>query len=68
LNGAVQVGDVLTVKEPDYMYGTGVLILRVTRVGRVQQLKGGPWLDLAAWRIRHHRVAGICRRVSAGIS
>jgi len=48
----IKPGDVLRVGEPDYLYGTGPLILRVTRVGRVQQLQGGLWLDLEGLTLR----------------
>ncbi|MFC7548003.1 hypothetical protein [Plantactinospora sp. GCM10030261] len=43
----VAVGQVVHIPEPDYRYGTGELILRVTAVGQVEQLADGPWLDLS---------------------
>jgi hypothetical protein len=48
----VKPGDVVKLNEPDYMYGQGVLHLRVTEVGRVQQLPDGPWLDLVGVELR----------------
>lgn len=48
----IKPGDVLKVNEPDYMYGRGVLTLRVTKVGAVQRLQDGPWLDLEGLDLR----------------
>jgi hypothetical protein len=45
-------GDVIRVEEPDYMYGVGPLILRVTAVGNVAQLTDGPWIDLLGIPLR----------------
>jgi len=42
----VQVGDVVQVADQDYCYGTGILILRVTEVGPIQQQRDGPWISL----------------------
>lgn len=42
----LKVGDVLHINEPDYLYGTGVLRLRVTKVGAVQQLGGNAWISV----------------------
>jgi hypothetical protein len=42
----LNVGDVLHINEPDYLYGTGPLLLRVTKVGAVQQLGGNAWIEL----------------------
>lgn len=42
----VTIGDVVCVKEGDYMYGTGPLVLRVTAVGVPQYLDGERWLHL----------------------
>ena len=46
------VGAVLRVGEPDYMYGQGLLILRVTRVGELRQLNDGQWLELEGYELR----------------
>jgi len=46
------VGDVLQLNEPDYLYGTGVLRLRVTKVGTVQRLGGNDWVDLEGLTLR----------------
>jgi hypothetical protein len=48
----VKPGDVLRLNEPDYMYGRGFLILHVAKVGHVQQLPDGPWLDLEGLQLR----------------
>jgi hypothetical protein len=48
----IQAGDVVKLNEPDYMYGRGPLILRVTKVGRVQPLRDGEWLDLEGVELR----------------
>src|SRR2546430_2698262 len=45
-------GDVLHLNEPDYLYGTGVLRLRVTKVGTVQRLGGNDWLDVEGLTFR----------------
>lgn len=42
----LKVGDVLHINEPDYLYGTGLLRLQVTKVGAVQQLAGNAWVDV----------------------
>jgi hypothetical protein len=48
----VNVGDLLRLNDPDYMYGSGLLVLRVTKVGRVQSLRDGLWLDLEGVELR----------------
>jgi hypothetical protein len=48
----VRPGDVLRLNEADYMYGRGFLILRVTKVGRLQRLPDGVWLDLEGLQLR----------------
>jgi hypothetical protein len=45
-------GDVIHVEETDYMYGVGPLILRVTAVGRAEQLTDGPWVNLMGIPLR----------------
>ena len=52
MNGPLKPGDVLRVNEPDYRYGTGVLWLRVSKVGRAQRLPDGDWLDLEGFTLR----------------
>jgi hypothetical protein len=49
---ALKVGDVIEVNEPDYKYGTGKLILRVTRLGRRMRESDGEWLDLEGMPLR----------------
>jgi hypothetical protein len=44
-------GDVLKIQEADYRYGQGELILRVTEVGRSQQLTDGEWLTISGIQI-----------------
>ena len=41
-------GDVIRIEEPDYLYGVGPLILRVTMVGLVE----GMWLNLQGIALR----------------
>src|SRR2546430_15052881 len=48
----VAVGDVLHIYEPDYLYGIGILRLRVTKVGTVQRLGGNDWVDLEGMTLR----------------
>jgi hypothetical protein len=52
MNAPVKPGDLVRVNEPDYMYGCGVLVLRVTRVGVIQMLRDGAWLDLEGCTLR----------------
>jgi hypothetical protein len=52
MTGAVRVGDVIEVAEPDYRYGTGRLVLRVTVVGQVLVLPDGEWLELEGLALR----------------
>jgi hypothetical protein len=52
MNGPVKVGDVIQVAEADYKYGTGVLRLRVSKVGRAERLPDGDWLDLEGFTVR----------------
>lgn len=40
----LDVGDVIHINEPDYLYGTGLLRLRVTKIGAVQRLAGHAWV------------------------
>jgi hypothetical protein len=51
----VNPGDVIRVSEPDYMYGVGPLILRVTEVGSVHRHNDGAWLDLMGFELRADR-------------
>ena len=47
-----QLGIQLHLNEPDYLYGTGTLWLRVTKVGTVQRLGGNDWLDVEGLTLR----------------
>jgi hypothetical protein len=42
----LQPGDSIRVEEPDYMYGMGPLLLRVTRIGGVERMSDGDWLHI----------------------
>ena len=46
MTASIKPGDVLHLNEPGYLYGTGMLRLRVTKVGVVQRLGGNDWLDV----------------------
>jgi hypothetical protein len=48
----IAVGDVLHVQEPDYKYGQRALTLRVTAVGRTEQLDDGTWVHLDGTELR----------------
>jgi hypothetical protein len=52
----LRVGDAIDVHEKDYMYGTGRLILRITKLGKRQRMTDGEWLDLEGLVLR--RTAG----------
>src|SRR5262245_39166575 len=49
---SVSVGDILHLNEPDYLYGTGILRLCITKIGVVQRLGGNDWLDLEGVTLR----------------
>ena len=46
MRSSVKPGDVIRVNETDYLYGIGVLHLRVTKVGTIQRLANNDWVDL----------------------
>jgi hypothetical protein len=48
----VKPGDVLRLHENDYLYGLGMLHLRVTKVGAVQRLVNQDWIDLEGLTLR----------------
>jgi hypothetical protein len=48
----LKVTDVIDVGERDYMYGTGRLILRITKTGGRQRLPDGEWLDPEGLELR----------------
>jgi hypothetical protein len=62
MSGLVQVGDVITVEEPDYRYGLGQLTLRVTAI--VSHPEPG-WIQLKGIQIypsgaeSHERYASV---------
>ena len=50
---ALKIGDVIEVEDrDDYKYGTGRLILRVTRIGQRLRASDGEWLDLEGLELR----------------
>jgi hypothetical protein len=49
---APKLGDVIEVGEPNYRYGTGKLILRVTQIGRHVRAADDEWLDLDGLELR----------------
>ena len=52
MTAPIKPGDVLQVNEPDYKYGTGILRLRVSKVGSAQRLPDGEWVDLEGFTLR----------------
>jgi hypothetical protein len=63
----LKAGDILHLNELDYLYGTGSLHLRVTKVGAVHQLGGDTWVNVEGltlaldgkplgWQTRHAMV------------
>jgi hypothetical protein len=70
MTGPIKPGDVLQVNEPDYKYGTGVLRLRVSKVGSAQRLPDGDWVDLEGFTLRANgsQLATEPRHVSVRIS
>jgi hypothetical protein len=42
----VKVGDTIQVAEPDYLYGVGMLKLRITQIFGVSQHTDGAWLNV----------------------
>lgn len=60
----VRVGDVIEVDEADYMYGVGVLRLRVTEL---QGVYGRAWLGVRGIQILHTGALGPERQVTVRI-
>jgi hypothetical protein len=52
MTARLKVGDVIDVAEADYMYGTGRLIMQVTKIGQVVQINGADWVDLEGHDLR----------------
>ena len=48
----LSAGDVISIGEDHYMYGTGNLRLRVTEIGHVQCFDGDDWLNLRGLQLR----------------
>jgi hypothetical protein len=65
----VKAGDVVTIDEANYLYGTGTLVLRVTEVGVLRALPDGLWLSVRGveirWDGRDGAERGVLVRVSA---
>src|SRR4051794_9935258 len=51
MNPPVKPGDVLRIPEADYLYGVGVLVLRVSGVGAVERLPDGEWLAVKGMEV-----------------
>jgi hypothetical protein len=49
---ALKTGDVLDLSDEDYKYGTGRLILRVTRISGRTTAADGEWVDLEGSELR----------------
>jgi len=47
-----EVGDVIAMDDRDYKYGTGRLILRVTRIGYRTYAADGEWLEVDGLELR----------------
>ena len=47
----ISVGNVIRVEEPDYRYGRGPLLLRITAIGVPRREPDGPWLELRGQEI-----------------
>ncbi len=47
----LKVGDIVRAEEPDYRYGTGPLLLRVTAVGVLQPESDGAWQEIRGQQI-----------------
>jgi hypothetical protein len=45
-------GDVLALKDEDYLFGQGDLVLRVEVIHEVRQFKDGPWVFLRGLELR----------------
>ncbi len=50
----LKVGDILRAEEPDYRYGTGPLLLRVTAVGVLQHESDGVWQEIRGQQIHQN--------------
>jgi hypothetical protein len=50
----LKVGDIVRAEEPDYRYGTGPLLLRVTAVGALQRESDGVWQEVRGQQIQHN--------------
>jgi len=48
----LKIGDVIDIDDRDYKYGTGRLILRVTKIGNRQTTADGEWVDLDGLELR----------------
>jgi hypothetical protein len=48
----VRPGDVLLLKDDDYLFGQGDLVVRVVTIHDVRWLKRAPWLFLRAMELR----------------
>jgi hypothetical protein len=49
---ALKIGDVIDVDDRNYMFGTGRLILRVSRIGDRTHTADGEWINLEGFELR----------------
>ena len=61
-------GDVLRIPEPHYLYGVGLLVLRVTQVGPVERLPDGEWLTVEGMQLGWNDTELHARRVLVRVS
>jgi hypothetical protein len=61
----VRVNDLLHLKEPDYCYGVGDLVLRVTGIGNPSP--GTEWLEIMGHEIDVNGIQGRERHVSVRV-
>jgi hypothetical protein len=48
----LKIGEVLDLSDQDYKYGTGRLILKVTKIGGQTATADGEWVDLDGFELR----------------
>jgi hypothetical protein len=48
----LRAGDVLELRDEDYMFGMGDLLLRVTDIHDYRQVRGTSWVFLRGWQLR----------------
>jgi hypothetical protein len=48
----VQRGDMLALRDDEYLFGAGDLVFRVLAVHEIRQLRGEPWIFMRALELR----------------